>query len=108
VATWQQGDRWDPGNPENRERTRQLQRELRAHLMRWDPIGVGDAPQAQDEYDAYISPLLHMLHAGESEDAVTAYLTDLVEDRIGLRAQPEREQEFAATLVAWWSKATSE
>jgi len=105
--TWQQGDRWDPRNPENRERSRRLQRELRAHLMRWDPIGVRDVPQAQDEYDAYISPLLHLLHAGQTEDAVTAYLTTLVEDEIGLDSRPEREQQFAATLVSWWAATTS-
>lgn len=98
---------WDPRNPENRERTRRLQRELRAHLMRWDPIGVGEAAQAQSEYDGYINPLLHMLHAGESEDAVTTYLARLVEDRIALRSHPEREQQFAATLVSWWSDTTS-
>jgi hypothetical protein len=75
--------------------------------MRWDPIGVGDAPQAQDEYDAYIGCLLHLLRAGESEGAVTAYLTSLVEDQIGLRSWPEREQQFAATLVSWWHDTTS-
>lgn len=77
-----------PGNAENRERTRQLQREMRAHLLRWDPIGVADAPQAQDEYDGYISPRLHMLHRGESVDAIPAWLTELVEVRSCVRSHP--------------------
>src|SRR4051794_36389042 len=28
---------------------------MRAHLLGWDPIGLADAPEAQDEYDAYLS-----------------------------------------------------
>jgi hypothetical protein len=76
--------------------------------MRWDPIGVGDVPEAQDEYDMYISPLHHMLHRGESADAITAYLTSLVEDRTGMRSQPARERQFAATLIVWWAETTAE
>lgn len=108
MATWQQGDRWDPGNPENRERTRRLQREMRAHLLSWDPIGVADAPQAQDEYDSYISPLLHMLHRGESVDAIVSWLTNLVEHRIAVRSHPDRERQFAQTLTEWWAATTAE
>jgi hypothetical protein len=106
VATWNADDRWDPRNPENRERTRILQQEMRAHLMRWDPIGVGDAPEAQDEYDAYISPLLHMLHRHEPVEAISAWLTTLVEEHIGVRSHPDREQHFAETLTDWWITAT--
>lgn len=45
---------------------------MRVQLLSWDPIGVADAPQAQDEYEGYISPLMHMLHRGDSVDAITA------------------------------------
>ena len=89
VSTWQAGGPWDPGNPENRERTRRLQREVRVQLLRWDPIGVAHAAEAQDEYDAYISPLMHMLHRGDSVDAITAWLVNLVEDHIGLNCEPK-------------------
>jgi len=108
MATWQPRDQWDPGTPESRERTRRLKREMRVHLLSWDPIGVADEPKAQGEYDSYISPLLHMLHAGESVDAITGYLTNLVVDRMGLRSHPEREREFAETLIDWWSRLTIE
>ena len=84
VPTWQQGDRWDPGNPENRERTRRLKGELRALLLEWDPIGVADIPEAQDEYDGYVSPLLHLLHGEQSVDAVNSYLVSVVEG-MGMR-----------------------
>lgn len=80
---------------------------MRTHLLGWDPIGVADAPQAQDEYDNYISPLLHMLHRGESVDAIAAWLTDLVEVHIGVRSHPVRERGFAQTLIDWWASATA-
>ena len=108
VSTWQPGDPWDPGNPENRERTRRLQRELRVQLLRWDPIGVAHAPEAQDEYDAYISPLMHRLHRGDSVDAITAWLVNLVEDHIGLASHPNRERGFAQSLTDWWATATAD
>jgi hypothetical protein len=46
MSTWRRGDRWDPGNSENRERTRRLKGELRTLPLEWDPIGVGEAPEA--------------------------------------------------------------
>jgi hypothetical protein len=30
-------------------------------LVRWDPIAIDGVPEAEDEYDALISPLLHQL-----------------------------------------------
>ena len=107
MSTWEQGDRWDPGNPENRERTRRLKGELRTLLLEWDPIGVGDAPEAQDEYDGYLGPLLHALHGGDSVEAVNAYLVSVVEG-MGINPRPDVERHFAETLVAWWANATTE
>jgi hypothetical protein len=74
--------------------------------MSWDPIGVGDAPGAWDEYDAYISPLLHQLHRGASAEDITGYLVRLVEDRLEIPAQPVRERVFAKELVDWWARTT--
>jgi hypothetical protein len=31
-------------------------RQLRATLMRWDPIAIADGPLAADEYDCLIPP----------------------------------------------------
>jgi hypothetical protein len=107
MSTWQPGDRWDAGNPENRERTRCLKSELRTLLLDWDQIGVGEAAEARDEYDGYLSPLLHTLHDGDSVEAVSAYLVDMVEG-MGINPRPEVERRIAETLVAWWTNATSE
>jgi hypothetical protein len=70
TRTWRPDDPWDPGNPHNRERTRVLSRDLRTLLLAWDPIGVREAPEAQDEYDCLISPLMHKLHDGMTESAL--------------------------------------
>ena len=38
------------------ERAREIQRSIAEVLLRnWDPIGVRNVPQAQDEYDAYVA-----------------------------------------------------
>ena len=107
MSTWQPCDRWDPGNPENRERTRWLKGELRTLLLRWDPIGVGEAPEAQDEYDGYVGPLLHILHDGQPVEAVSEYLVNVVEG-MGINPRPDVERHFAEILIAWWTNATTE
>lgn len=57
----------DPGQPQNKVWIRESQRQLRGLLMEWDPIGVSGIPEAADEYDCIVSPLLHRLHDGVSD-----------------------------------------
>jgi hypothetical protein len=57
-------DPWDPGSLRNRDGTRESKRQVRRLLMAWDPIGVSGAPEAADEYDCTISPLLRCLFEG--------------------------------------------
>ena len=106
-SAWRPHDRWDPGNPENRDQTRGLQRELRSRLLSWDPIGVGENPQAQDEYDCLISPLMHRLHDGASERAISKWLIDELTGHFGMSAQPDRERALAKELRAWWQERTA-
>ena len=105
MRTWLPDDPWDPGNPENRERTRKLKSELRGLLMAWDPIGVADAPEAQDEYDGYLSPLLHLLHRGASPSEIEPYLSEILA-HMGMDATSDRELELARSLVSWWATST--
>jgi hypothetical protein len=104
--SWRPGDPWDPRNPENRDRTRELRGELRELLMEWDPIGVAGVPEAADEYDSYLSGLMHLLHGGASEAQIRAHLV-MILDRMGLRATGDREDRFAASLHAWWTVSTA-
>jgi hypothetical protein len=104
---WKAGDEWDPANPENKERTRLLRGQLRARLLASDPIGVADTPEAHDEYDCLLSPLMHHLHGGSKEDELYAWLTRELEEHFGLSTDPVRERQLAASLVAWWATSTA-
>jgi hypothetical protein len=107
-SAFRPGDRWDPGNPQNRERTRELQDELRDYLIRWDPIGIADELLARDEYDCLISPLMHMLHDGASRPQVRRWLVSQIEGHFGMTADSHREGELASELVRWWQSRTGE
>ena len=75
---------------------------MRAILMRWDPIGIAEEPQAADEYDCMIGPLLHQLHDGVAQRQLNTWLVAELEDHFGLEADAGREAALAAELVQWW------
>lgn len=88
------------------------ERELRCMLMAaWDPVGVGDTPEAWDEYDNYMAGVAHRLREitdrDEAASAVAAYLDHVERDYMAeLSPEGERRNRFLAdTLVAWheWS-----
>jgi len=45
----------------------------------WDPIGVRDAPNAQDEYDGYLGGAFELLMARASDSEWKEYLDGIVE-----------------------------
>lgn len=97
----------DPGNPENKYRTREARRQLRELLIAWDPIGVADVPEGADEYDCMISPLMHQLHAGTSVAALRCWLIKEVDEHFGMLADADRESRLAARISGWWEARTS-
>ena len=105
--TCRSDDPWDPGNPQNRDRTRVLASELRRRLLAWDPIGVSDAPEAQDEYDCLISPIMHRLHDGATTSELSEWLIEEINDHFGMKPDKKRERALATDLAQWWSRATS-
>jgi hypothetical protein len=82
---------------ENRARVRRI------FLEQWDPIGIGDAPGAEDEYDAYADRAYVMLMEEEaSARQIAAYLLDTATGHIGLsnsRRLEERCEKVAQLLV---------
>ena len=100
-------DRWDPAYPENRERTRQSQIEVRALLMRWDPIGVSGIPEAADEYDCMISPLMHRLYEGASTSTLATWIAIERTEHFGLQSNSTADHALADELVEWWSARRS-
>lgn len=92
----------DPGNPQNKHRTRESQRQLRALLMEWDPIGVAGAPEAADEYDCMLSPLLRRLHDGVSDKEIQDWVAGEVEGHFGLHSDRDREAQLVRQIIGWW------
>jgi hypothetical protein len=103
---WRRDDPWDPRNPENRDRTRALVPQLRSRLLAWDPIGVAEFPEAQDEYDCLISPLMHRLSDDASAAEVGDWLIEEMREHFGLTPDEHRERVLADELKQWWSEAT--
>ena len=64
-----------PDSVPRRWRVHETQRQLRRILMGWDPIGVAGMPQAADEYDCLMGPLLRMLHEGARPSRIERWLT---------------------------------
>lgn len=77
-------------------------REVRALLLEWDPIGVADQPEAADEYDCMIGPLVG--HARNGDDVVVV-LDRIARERIdhfGLDADLIADRALAEALLHWW------
>jgi hypothetical protein len=54
----------------------------------WDPIGIKDEPNAQDEYDGYVGPIFALLSGGATDKQLSDRLLYFVNDRMCLIATP--------------------
>ena len=60
-------------------------RAIRSVLLKdWDPIGVREIPEAQDEYDSYAFPLYTLLRQHPSEKTLVDHLFHLETEHMGL------------------------
>ena len=76
-------------------------REIKRVLLQdWDPIGVGDVPEAQDEYDAYVPDVYRLLMGRVSVREVFEYLWQVETEHMGLRGNRAHTHEIAISLVA--------
>jgi len=69
----------------------------------WDPIGVSGAPEARDEYRAYLPRAFALVKAGAGEELVS-YLTEIGGERMGLRPDEEgaaKAADFMLRCRAW-------
>jgi hypothetical protein len=73
---------------ESRERrAHAIQEAIRLVLLRdWDPIGVRDAPQAQDEYDGYVGGVYRLLASGATVSELAEHLLQI--ERESMRLSP--------------------
>src|SRR5258705_7649079 len=70
---------------EQTQRARAVQESIKqVLLLDWDPIGVNDVPEAQDEYDSYVGGVYRILASGCSEDEVVEHLWKIEAHTMGL------------------------
>jgi hypothetical protein len=69
-------------------------------LREWDPIGISDVIEAQDEYDNYVGPVYSILERGGTEESLFEYLWWVETQHMGLIGQREQTEHIAARLIA--------
>jgi hypothetical protein len=83
--------------------------ELRRLVMQeWDPLAVSDSPEAADEYDTYVGEIGSKLQAGTTVDDLTAYLTWVREEYIGLGPSDDgrvKDRETAERIIDWYAES---
>jgi hypothetical protein len=84
-------------NGRNKYQSRENRARVRQVLMdAWDPIGVRDVPQAQDEYDRYVGEVYAMLMDQRATgQAIAAYLLDTTVNYMGISYRPELTERCA-------------
>ena len=83
-------------------KAREIQERIRQVLLHdWDPIGVADIEEAQDEYDSYVGLVYRLLASPASEDELIAELRHIEVVRMGLSpVRPEGLLPVARKLKA--------
>ena len=84
-----------------RDRAKRYHAAIREILLReWDPIGVGDIPQAHDEYDGYIPEIFGMLIRHASKEKLVDHLWWIETDHMALFGNRPKTEAIAARLCA--------
>ena len=65
----------------------------------WDPIGINNNADAEDEYDSYAPNLTKMLIENKSEGELFAELWYIETVTIGMRGNREATKYFAGQLI---------
>jgi hypothetical protein len=77
---------------DKQQRARGIQEAIREILLRdWDPIGINDVPEANDEYDSYVGGVYRLLASQCSADQLIDHLFVIETQTMGLSV-PERER----------------
>jgi hypothetical protein len=82
--------------------TKEESRDVRSAIRRvfleiWDPIGMSDEPNAQDEYDGYVGRAFELLTTGGSDKEIVEYLL-WITGRMGMDASRVSLQTVTAAL----------
>lgn len=82
------------------ERAKRYHEAIRAVLLReWDPIGVANVPEAQDEYDGYIHEIHAMLIRHDSKQQLIDHLWLIETEHMELFGSRQRTESVVELLV---------
>ena len=85
---------------ERLDRARRYHEGIRRILLHnWDPIGVSDVAQAQDEYDSYVSKIYGMLIRHEPRHKLVDHLWWIETDNMGLAGDRQRTEATVDRLL---------
>jgi hypothetical protein len=74
----------------DKNESRRIRAEIKRVLLEvWDPIGVKQVGQAQDEYDSYVGGVYELLVGGPTDNELQAYLWRIVKELMELPATIE-------------------
>jgi hypothetical protein len=68
-------------------------------LKVWDPIGIADEPNAQNEYDSYIGRMFELLMSNAPDTELKKYL-DWCVDRMGMDSSRHSDADVIQALRA--------
>jgi hypothetical protein len=68
-------------------------------MSRWDPIGVRNVPEAQDEYDAYVTGIYGRLIHRAARHELLDYLWWVETEHMGLRGDRQRAESVVDELL---------
>jgi hypothetical protein len=78
---------------------RYLEAIQQALIKEWDPIGVGEFPEAQNEYDSYVLDIYRLIVARRSKEEIFNYLWELETGHMGLKGDRPATEHFAERLA---------
>jgi hypothetical protein len=70
-----------------------------ALLKEWDPIGVSEFPEAQNEYESYVLDIYNLIITQRSKHDIFDYLWELETEHMGLRGDRQATEHFAERLL---------
>ena len=66
----------------------------------WDPIGVNDCPEAQDEYDSYVGGVCSLLISGADAHKLRQHLAHIETVNMGLSSPCTHLDDVVTKLLA--------
>ncbi len=68
-------------------------------IEEWDPLGVNEIPEAQDEYDHYVGGVRRLLEAGADKTKLVGHFRHLEEIDMGIPYRDDKTRECVAEML---------